>query len=45
MGLAPGPVVAATLQAVERAWIANGFPADDEQVRALAQAEVERALR
>jgi poly(A) polymerase len=45
MGLAPGPVVAATLQAVEKAWIAHGFPKDDEEVRALARAEVERALR
>ena len=45
MGLAPGPVVAATLQAVERAWIAHGFPQDAEQVGALARAEVERTLR
>jgi poly(A) polymerase len=35
LGLKPGPVVAATLQAVERAWIAEGFPAKD-RVRAIA---------
>ena len=44
MGLAPGAVVARTLQAVERAWIERDFPADEEQVRALARTEVERAL-
>jgi poly(A) polymerase len=44
MGLAPGPIVAATLQAVERAWIANGFPQNENDIRALARGEVERAL-
>jgi poly(A) polymerase len=35
LGLKPGPVVAATLQAVERSWIAEGFP-DKDRVRAIA---------
>jgi poly(A) polymerase len=45
MGLKPGPVVAATLQAAERDWIAAGFPADPSAVRGLAQARVDQALR
>jgi poly(A) polymerase len=43
MGLPPGPVVAATLQAVERSWIAEGFPRD--RVTAIARAAVDQALR
>jgi poly(A) polymerase len=45
MGLAPGPIVASTLQAIEREWIATGFEEDPEKVRALARAHVEWALR
>ena len=45
MGLSAGPVVAATLQAIEREWVAAGFPADRETVRALARAQVDQALR
>jgi poly(A) polymerase len=45
MGLAPGPVVARTLQGVERAWVAGGFEPDRESVRALARAHVDQALR
>jgi poly(A) polymerase len=29
-GLQPGPVVAATLQAIERKWVAEGFPTGEE---------------
>ncbi|MDB5688547.1 MAG: [cytidine(C)-cytidine(C)-adenosine (A)]-adding enzyme [Sphingomonas bacterium] len=39
LGLKPGPVVAATLQAIERQWIAEGFP-DGTRVRALAATAV-----
>jgi poly(A) polymerase len=35
LGLKPGPIVAATLQAIERAWTAEGFP-DAARVRSLA---------
>jgi poly(A) polymerase len=35
LGLKPGPVVAATLQAIEQAWIAEGFPAE-KRVREIA---------
>jgi poly(A) polymerase len=45
MGLAPGPLVARTLQKIERAWIDGGFGADREAIRELARAEVDRALR
>jgi poly(A) polymerase len=45
MGLPPGPVVARTLQAVEREWVEKGFPANPDQVRALARAHVDQALR
>jgi poly(A) polymerase len=45
MGLAPGPVVARTLQRLERAWVAGGFEPDRESVRALARAHVDQALR
>ncbi len=44
MGLEPGPLVARTMQAVERAWIEGGFAGDKETIRALARAHVERAL-
>jgi len=45
MGLQPGPVVATTLQAIERDWAAEGFRADKEGVRALARRHVDQALR
>jgi poly(A) polymerase len=45
MGLEAGPVVAATLQAIERDWAAAGFPADKDKVRALARRHVDQALR
>jgi poly(A) polymerase len=45
MGLQPGPVVAKTLQAAERAWVEQGFPANAEEVRAMAQTYVDQALR
>jgi poly(A) polymerase len=45
MGLEAGPVVAATLQAIERDWAAAGFPADRAAVRAIARAHVDQALR
>ena len=45
MGLEPGPVVAATMQAVEREWTLSGFPGDRAEVRALARRHVDQALR
>jgi poly(A) polymerase len=45
MGLEAGPAVAATLQAIERDWIAGGFSGDAEEVRALARRHVDQALR
>jgi hypothetical protein len=45
MGLEKGPVVAATVQALERAWAEAGFPEDAESQRALARAAVDQALR
>jgi poly(A) polymerase len=45
MGLEAGPVVAATLQAIERDWAAAGFMPDKAAVRALARAHVDQALR
>jgi len=45
MGLSAGPVVAATLQAIEEEWLRAGFPADKETVRALARRHVDQALR
>jgi poly(A) polymerase len=44
MGLAAGPAVAKTLQAIERAWARGGFPGEAE-TRALARAHVDQALR
>lgn len=43
MGLTAGPVVAATLQAIEEEWLRAGFPADKERVRAIARAHVDQA--
>ncbi|TFI58070.1 CCA tRNA nucleotidyltransferase [Sphingomonas parva] len=45
MGLRPGPVVAATLQALERSWAEAGFPAEAETQQALARTLVDQALR
>ncbi len=44
MGLAAGPEVARTLQAIEREWASTGFP-DEAAVRALARRHVDQVLR
>lgn len=44
MGLAPGPIVAATLQAIERDWAEAGFSSRKGEVRALARRHVDQAL-
>ena len=44
MGLRAGPQVAATLQAIERQWVAEDFP-DAPRVRAIAEEKVAQALR
>jgi poly(A) polymerase len=41
-GLAEGPIVAATLQAIEREWVASGFPRD---IEAAVARHVAQALR
>jgi poly(A) polymerase len=43
-GLPAGPTVAKSLQAIERAWIAAGFPTGDE-VRSIVDEELAQALR
>jgi poly(A) polymerase len=45
MGIKPGPAVARTLQAIERAWMAQGFPTGGDAVRSLARDIVGQALR
>jgi poly(A) polymerase len=45
MGLEAGPVVAATLRAIERDWAAAGFTSNAAAVRALARRHVDQALR
>jgi poly(A) polymerase len=45
MGLAPGPVVARTLQAIEREWAEAGFPPEASAQRAIARRHVDQALR
>ena len=45
LGLTAGPIVAATLQALQRAWAEQGFPADAKAQQALARALVAEALR
>jgi poly(A) polymerase len=45
MGLEAGPVVAATLHAIERDWARSGFTSDKAAVRALARRHVDQALR
>lgn len=44
LGLPAGPVVAATLQTIERQWMAEDFPGE-ERSRAIARATVDQALR
>jgi poly(A) polymerase len=44
LGLKAGPVVAATLQSIERQWVEEGFP-DAVRVRAIAAEKVAQALR
>jgi poly(A) polymerase len=44
MGLSAGPIVAATLQKIERSWVAEDFP-DVARVRAIAREAVDQALR
>ena len=43
MGLGAGPTVAAALAAIERRWVAEGFP-DAQRVRAIAGEVVDQAL-
>ncbi|HYJ83932.1 MAG TPA: CCA tRNA nucleotidyltransferase [Allosphingosinicella sp.] len=45
MGLVPGPVVARTLQAIEREWAEAGFPPEAAAQRAIARRQVDQALR
>ncbi|HEX8241214.1 MAG TPA: CCA tRNA nucleotidyltransferase [Allosphingosinicella sp.] len=45
MGLAAGPVVARTLQAIEREWAEAGFPPEGAAQRAIARRHVDQALR
>ncbi len=45
MGLEAGPIVARTMQAVEREWAVSGFPDDKAAVRAIARRQVDQALR
>jgi poly(A) polymerase len=45
MGLAAGPIVARTLQAIEREWAEAGFPSEASAQRALARRHVDHALR
>jgi poly(A) polymerase len=43
-GLTAGPVVAATLKAIERRWVDEGFP-DADRVEVIANEEVDQAAR
>jgi poly(A) polymerase len=45
MGLEPGPVVARTLQAIEREWAQAGFLEDLATQRAIARRHVDQVLR
>jgi poly(A) polymerase len=45
MGLEAGPVVARTLQAIEREWAEAGFPGEGAAQRAMARRHVDQALR
>jgi poly(A) polymerase len=44
LGLEPGPVVARTLQAIEREWSEGGFSTDREGQKALARRHVDQVL-
>jgi len=44
LGLEPGPMVARTLQAIEREWSEGGFSADKDKQRAIARRHVDQAL-
>jgi poly(A) polymerase len=45
LGLEAGPVVARTLQAIEREWSETGFPPEGAAQRAIARRHVDQALR
>ena len=45
MGLVAGPLVAATMQRIEEAWIRDDFPRDRRAVQDLARRLVDQALR
>ena len=45
MGLEAGPVVAATMQAIEREWVTSGFSGSRADLRAVARRHVDQALR
>jgi poly(A) polymerase len=45
MGLEAGPVVARTLQSIEREWAGAGFPPEAAAQRAIARRHVDQALR
>jgi len=45
MGLTAGPIVAGTMQAIEREWMRAGFPEDKATVRAIARRHVDQVLR
>jgi poly(A) polymerase len=45
MGLEAGPVVARTLQAIEREWMEAGFPSEAGTQRAIARRHVDQTLR
>jgi poly(A) polymerase len=45
MGLAACPIVARTLQAIEREWAESGFPPEGGAQRAIARRHVDQALR
>ena len=45
MGLKEGPIVAKTMQAIEREWVRSGFSPDRKEVRALSRRHVDQALR
>ena len=45
MGLEAGPIVARTLQAIEREWAEAGFPPEGAAQRAIARRHVDQALR
>lgn len=44
LGLTPGPIVAKTLQAIEREWAEAGFPPEAAAQKAMSRRHVEKAL-